>query len=420
MYIPFAGGGCGEIKVDRTDQPAENLERLINLVYVDNFNPDVKRSFRLAAMSAEGLLGRKGLWKRGDRYEFLCEVNDPQGNSLAGNMTGGSGSLACALALACDLGGKNTTSVAATGEISDAIKGRIGPVAGLDAKLKGAISEFPSASIIFYPRANKNDVTDEILARAKNIQVELKAVSTLEEAAKHLGLLKKGLSRLWLAAAVLVAAIILGISWYCSSFPLAVRLLERGQYGLAECHLNLTTWVFPWHNRLMGLLNALNEPLRTEVKFKYLLQSGEEGFYLIKEMPKGMVLASSDMYSFHITPSAPLYLYIYEIDSLGEIRIMFPCAQFASYANPLEPEGSKRGYALPQGGMRLFPKGYKGVVKINIVASRWRCRDLEELLTSMESRTIITSRHKRLEKMIEKRDRAGSGAFVKRVVYWGK
>lgn len=113
-------------------------------------------------------------------YDLLGLPNDR-------GVTGESGGLAFALALATHLYGDNTHPIAATGEIIASPDG--GPVTsiqGINAKLAAAITLLPEDGLIFYPKENDFEVSTKVHQQALTKGITLHAVESVEQA---LGLL---------------------------------------------------------------------------------------------------------------------------------------------------------------------------------------------------------------------------------------
>ena len=115
------------------------------------------------------------------------------------NVHGRSADLAFALALVaswCGTDGVNVFNfppLAATGKLAD--DGGILSIGELEAKLAIALAALPENSLIFFPRANEADVTEELRRTASQRKITLAACDRLEEALQQLNIT---LSRSWL------------------------------------------------------------------------------------------------------------------------------------------------------------------------------------------------------------------------------
>lgn len=109
-------------------------------------------------------------------YDLLGLPNDR-------GVTGESGGLAFALALATHLYGDNTRPIAATGEIVASPDG--GPVVaiqGINEKLHAAIDQLPADGLIFYPKENDFEVSTKARQQAIDKGLTLHAVESVEQA----------------------------------------------------------------------------------------------------------------------------------------------------------------------------------------------------------------------------------------------
>lgn len=106
-----------------------------------------------------------------------------QGLPVGRAVTGESGGLAFAIALAKRLLGKDPGPVAATGHIlSSHGGGPIGPVRGIEAKLQAAARLVPEKASVFYPKENDGDIPEALLRSLKEKGLKLYPVSSVAEA----------------------------------------------------------------------------------------------------------------------------------------------------------------------------------------------------------------------------------------------
>lgn len=412
VFILFGDGTAGRVVLT----PSEYLPRFDNhpvqLVFLHHTSPGVSESFFRARTAAYNLLIRGRLVKAGVCCAFVCEVTDKDGKGVMDKIVGRSCELPFAVALITAMLKDRTKkiTIGATGEISDIASGQIEPVDSVDAKLRGAINFLQPGSIIFYPSANKDDVSEDLT------DIDTISVSTLREVMDHIcqiNPLKKYLHY------YLSAVIIIGYFFFFRvSHPLSMYCLENGRYEFAQTYLSVANHIFFWDNRILELHNGIRKTVNPCIAFHYtLFQSGQNVICPVRQMPNHLSLMNYDSYAFHITPSEPLYFYIYQKkDGPGEIRVLFPCPYWSSYANPLE---SAKKYKIPESGSGFSSGGYKGAVETYIIASRWRCLDIEKIFASVRCKVWVPEwRTKELHERSTLRDRQGRSTVMERTVFW--
>jgi len=421
VYILLADGTMGSIVLTPTESlPGfDNDNHPIKLIFLQNPSPDVETSFSTAKIAVYHELARRDLVRNGDCYTLVCEVKDERGNGLLHNIVGRSCELPIALALLAQLVNwpKKYVAIAATGVISDIALGSISAVDGLSDKLSGDINQLPDQSKIFIPHDNKGDIEKFEKKRGPSIGIAIYAVSSLKEAVDYLLPEKKKRFCPFFRKISFYFSLVIAFYLFYSftSYPVSIYLIERSEYDFAESYVDFAGKLCPWHDRIIKLRKELKSPFSMKIIFRYRLSNGEEGFYRIQQIPQGISLVSSDTYSFSISKSIPLYVYIYQIDSLDEIRILFPNSDLSNYLNPLECNNS---CYFPQRGTRLYPMGPKGSVKTYFVASRWRSRKIEEVFSSFNTKRILSGQNRKLDSVLRKTDRLGRGAQTEKIRFW--
>jgi len=123
------------------------------------------------------------LKKHGSEIEPVVVGYDLQGLPAGVPVTGESGGLAFAIALARRILGQNPGPVAATGEIrSSHGDGSVGPVNGIPAKLRAAGRLVPEKSRVLYPEANDPDIPDDLRRSLTEKGLVLHPVSSVKDA----------------------------------------------------------------------------------------------------------------------------------------------------------------------------------------------------------------------------------------------
>ncbi|MCF6178233.1 MAG: hypothetical protein L3J63_02440 [Geopsychrobacter sp.] len=191
-WILFTSGQAVEIIVNRTlsakvgGNPAD--------VYVvahschQSFQESAQRAAALSYYWAE----TKGL----NPQPYAAGI-DLAGIKKGDALTGESGGVAFAVALAKLMFEYDPGPVAATGVVSPRDGGRIEAIRGLSAKLDAAVENLPAGSWVFYPRENLEPADDPMVAeiqekiiKLQNKGYKLHSVSTLSEVLERLFPLK--------------------------------------------------------------------------------------------------------------------------------------------------------------------------------------------------------------------------------------
>lgn len=177
VWMLFESGAAAEVVLSAHLTPEGNsrpIEAYLTLECDRSFSRAALRGAETAYTWAQGKLFH--LSPQIISYDLLGLPNDR-------GVTGESGGLAFALALATHLYGDNTLPIAATGEIVASPDG--GPVTsikGINAKLKGATEQLPAGGLIFYPKENDFEVSTKARQQALDKGLTLHAVESVEQA----------------------------------------------------------------------------------------------------------------------------------------------------------------------------------------------------------------------------------------------
>jgi len=177
VWMLFESGAAAEVVLSAHLTPEGNsrpIEAYLTLECDRSFSRAALRGAETAYTWAQGKLFK--LSPQIISYDLLGLSNDR-------GVTGESGGLAFALALATHLYGDNERPIAATGEIVASPDG--GPVTsiqGINAKLAAAITLLPDDGLIFYPKENDFEVSTKVQQRAQTKGVTLHAVESVEQA----------------------------------------------------------------------------------------------------------------------------------------------------------------------------------------------------------------------------------------------
>lgn len=415
VRILLSDGTLGAIVLMPVDYPQKTDGRPVHLIPLQESSEEVRNAFTKASFAAHCYLRKNALVKPGECFAFAYEVTDDTGEGILNQMYGRSCELPIALSLIAEIRKDIAThgTAAASGVIYDAESGLISAVDALTDKLRGAITCLPDESRIFCPVANRDEVSGSFVRDAGKRNISLHHVSEIGEAAEYVlsPSVQPGRKLPFLAAALMGIYLL----FFCSSYPLSVYCLENGQYEWAETYLSGAVRLFFWDKRLGCLLGDFRSRVHVKTRFAYLLQNGEENAYAPRKVPHGLSLSRYDSYALHILSRDPLYFYIYQTDTGGQVRILFPRESGAD-ASLSEPENR---FKFPRVGKGFFSEGYKGVMETCLIASRWRCRDIEEIFAEMRHDVWNPGWHtEALRKRTAARDRQGCGAVMERVVFW--
>ena len=158
--------------------PPKKTTRPIDAWLVTGDEGVFKDSARRAALAVYDVVHQQG-----SGSEPVVVGFDLQGLPGGRAVTGESGGLAFAIALAKRLLGKDPGPVAATGEvISGHGGGPVGPVQGIEAKLKAAARLVPEKASVFYPEKNDRDISEALRCSLKEKGLKLQPVSSVAEA----------------------------------------------------------------------------------------------------------------------------------------------------------------------------------------------------------------------------------------------
>ena len=177
FFCLFDTGDFATVIVEKYEngplEPAEPVQGFFLMNGSSGFSLAAKR----AAVRVYSVLKNKGIAVR--KYSAMFDLSMESTQDL-GSISGQSGGLAFALALASEITGKGHGSVAATGIIE--ADGSIGRVRqeGLDAKIEAACRALPKGGLMLYPRDNQ--ISNAAKERLKGKRIEAIPVGTAEQA----------------------------------------------------------------------------------------------------------------------------------------------------------------------------------------------------------------------------------------------
>lgn len=122
-------------------------------------------------------------------------------------------------------------------------------------------------------------------------------------------------------------------------------------------------------------------------QINYVYRSAGKGD--LKPLEHGETLYSGDHYKIIFTPGSDCHVYIFQVDSLGQIFQLFPMKQFKNvYLNNRNPVKAGLRYNLPS-PHKAFKLDHKtGLERIYFIATRARIDELEHFKDLIANHTV--------------------------------
>jgi hypothetical protein len=157
-----------------------------------------------------------------------------------------------------------------------------------------------------------------------------------------------------------------------------VQSISKGQYGDAVERLSQVLKTNPGLKGLKDLNSQLMDELNVDFKFNYL--PGRRRQIMTRQTSPGVVLTQKDPYYLIVNSSEPCYLYLFQLQSSGELAQLFPNKKYAPTVNPV-PGGPIR---VPDGYDWFYLDDVPGTETIYLLASRWQQSEIETLSARFE------------------------------------
>lgn len=358
----------------------------VRLVFPDLEDTRVRNSASNGCLAAYQVLYQLGYLNPGEHFCLSFQFAD---HHRYFNSHGSSAGLAFCLKFAQEIYHLKTGrllgyAIAATGSISDGTRGaRIEAVQSLRNKLLAAFEVLSPGDAIFFPADNDADLDSELrdLAAAKEIQ--LSPVSTVDQALRTL---------------------LPTLTWSSRRWRHRVRPLVIGLVGLVGVLFLFNHFQTPAAGyKLSGLMRTLGsaDSLKVEASFHYR-SAISQGSQLIpasgQSMPE-LTLYSGDLYKFSFTANDSCFLYLYQMDSRGQVE---------QWPDPTPERGPLRlapweKVQIPQAIEDwLILDQQNGQDQFYVVAPREPDRELEELYRNFRRVSEVkktTYHHQLLEKL---------------------
>ena len=153
------------------------------------------------------------------------------------------------------------------------------------------------------------------------------------------------------------------------------QAIIEGDYQNAMYYLRDELNEDPDNEELSNLWTQLTDEFQIDVKFDYFID--QRKYKTTKELTPDIILTSRDPYYMTVNPSHTCYLYVFQVDSKGNINIIHPNREYSPSDNPILPGPLK----VPHGSKWFFLDETKGMETIYLVATRFENRRLANLTT---------------------------------------
>lgn len=181
------------------------------------------------------------------------------------------------------------------------------------------------------------------------------------------------------------------VFWGKEAVPLIVKKMERtkmdptalsndvfqsisgGDYNNAVNRLKQELDKHPDNASLKNLRSQLMDELKVDVKFHYLVD--RKRYTVTRTLSPDITLTPKDPYYLSVNLSHGSYLFVFQVDSKGDIDLLHPNKEYSPSDNPLLP-GPIR---IPDGFRWFYLDETRGIETIYIIATRMENKRLEDL-----------------------------------------
>lgn len=166
---------------------------------------------------------------------------------------------------------------------------------------------------------------------------------------------------------------------HASSTETVYKAIAEGDYDSAISQVERKLNEDPDSMHLKDLWSQLMDELKIDFTFNYL--PGQKKHITTRSLSTGLKMTSKDPYYLMVHASHKCYLYILQKDSSGNVFPLFSNPEFVSISNPVPP-GPLR---IPEGFKWFYLDNVPGIETIYVLASRWKNKKLEELISRVGS-----------------------------------
>ena len=177
------------------------------------------------------------------------------------------------------------------------------------------------------------------------------------------------------------------------------KAIDDGNYALAKTRIEEGLRKTPNDSEMNKMRLLLTEDLEIDFKFNYL--PGRRRQITTREISDQVVLTREDPYYLIVHSSDKCFLYIFQLQSSGELARLFPNSRYVPTSNPV-PGGPIR---IPDGYEWFYLDDTPGTEMIYLVGSRWRQKILEELCAQLESEDRVNEKAEIIRKILSRLER---------------
>ncbi len=192
------------------------------------------------------------------------------------------------------------------------------------------------------------------------------------------------------------------------------QAMVDAEYDVAMEKLQKKLKEYPDDRALQNLYSQLTDSLKIDFKFNYL--PGRRREIATRGPLDEIVLTQKDPYYLIVHSSEKCFLYLFQLQSSGELAKLFPNSRYVPTSNPV-PGGPIR---IPDGSDWFYLDDVPGTETLYLLASRWRQEGLETLVGRLESeenakkkKEIIETILSRMEREEQATDRVPGLVFAK-------
>jgi hypothetical protein len=169
---------------------------------------------------------------------------------------------------------------------------------------------------------------------------------------------------------------------------------EAGEYDRAMELIDDGLEGNPKDAGLLQLRSEFQDDLKVNFNLHFLKR---QSMPVMAGGPSGdLRLEAGDGYYYTVELSSACYLYVFHLNSSGELIRLVPNRELVRTPNPM-PAGLQR---IPDGFSFLHVKDFPGVEKIYLIATRWRNRTLEDLSDQVASATEPAAQRQALARLV--------------------
>ena len=164
----------------------------------------------------------------------------------------------------------------------------------------------------------------------------------------------------------------------------------------------------PW--KCADATGALDSTNASFLSFEVNYVSRTAGVGELKTIKNGSILKSGDHYKIVFTPDKDCYVYIFQVDSSGQVFQLFPMGSFRGVrVNQFNPVKQGKKYVLPSPDKAFLLDKKVGIERMYFIASREENKELESLYAELtaavkrKNSSAVKDTRSKLNKYFKKR-----------------